>query len=270
MGILNLTPDSFYAPSRTDASVHHAVEKAAQMIEEGASIIDVGGMSSRPGAIAIPAEEELERVLPVISTLHTQFPDLVISVDTYRSGIAREAIRAGATMVNDISGGELDADMYDLITTSPAAYVMLHMRGTPAEMQQHTDYDNLLSEVMAYFVGKLRTLHHLGKYDIVLDPGFGFSKTPDQNYQLINHLSVFQLLQCPLMVGISRKSTLALTIGRSVEETLAATTALHVVALQHGASILRVHDVQPAMDAIAVHNRLQSMNTLNNKKINQS
>lgn len=270
MGILNVTPDSFYSPSRVNISLDQALEMATRMIEEGASIIDVGGMSSRPGALMISAEEERERVVPVIGLLRSRFPDTVISIDTYRSDVAREGIKAGATMVNDISGGELDAAMYDLIVEGQAAYVMMHMRGTPADMQQHTDYNNVVSEVLAYFVSKLRTLHHLGIHDIMVDPGFGFSKKPDQNYQLMDHLSVFQLLQCPVMVGISRKSTLAKTIGRPVEETLAATTALHMIALQHGASILRVHDVQPAMDAIAVYNRLHSVNTLNNKKLNQT
>jgi dihydropteroate synthase len=258
MGILNATPDSFYSASRTGNSIEKAVVLAHQMIAEGASILDIGGMSTRPGANEISAQEEIERVLPVIAAISSTFPDTVLSVDTYRSVVAEEAIKAGATMINDISGGLLDPDMLNVVSRHQVAYVAMHMRGTPANMQQYTDYQNVIGEVLKYFVIRLRALSQAGIHEVIVDPGFGFAKDLHQNYQLIDQLGVFRLLERPLLVGVSRKSTLSKTIGRPTEETLAATTSLHMVALQNGASILRVHDVLAAMDAIAVFQQLNS------------
>ncbi len=257
MSVLNITPDSFYAPSRIRMTGDNFVDKAGQMLEDGAKILDVGGMSSRPGAQEIDLQEELNRVVPAIEALKISFPEAIISVDTYHSAVATRAINAGASMINDISGGSLDPGMIDLLASQQVAYVLMHMKGMPSDMQSHTDYHDLIGDIVKYFVNKLRILHHRGIREIIIDPGFGFSKTMEQNLQIINQLEVFQILECPIMIGLSRKSTLSQAIGRPVEATLEATTALHMVALQHGASILRVHDVKPAMDAIAVFTKLQ-------------
>ncbi|HQW03160.1 MAG TPA: dihydropteroate synthase [Saprospiraceae bacterium] len=256
MGIINATPDSFYEPGRTNNSVERALEMTSRMIDEGAAFLDIGGMSTRPGATEIPLNEELERVIPVIEAIHAGFPGAVISVDTYRATVAEEAIRVGATMVNDISGGQWDDDLLGVVAKHQVAYVAMHIKGTPENMQQHTDYHDVVSDVLKYFVSKISILERAGIEDVLLDPGFGFAKTMEQNYRLIDRLGTFRLLGKPLLIGLSRKSTISKTIGRSAEETLEATTALHMIALQNGASILRVHDVRPAMDAIAVYNQL--------------
>ncbi|MEP6646223.1 MAG: dihydropteroate synthase [Saprospiraceae bacterium] len=257
MSILNVTPDSFYAPSRTGNSAEEIVERAGRMLQDGAKILDIGGISSRPGAIEIELQEEIDRVIPPIHMLKKAFPEVIISIDTYRSAVAELAIKAGATMVNDISGGTLDPDMIGVLASQKSAFVLMHMRGKPAVMQNLTHYNGLISEVTSYFVNKLRILHQYDIREIILDPGFGFSKTVEQNFQLVNHLRTFRFLECPVLIGLSRKSSLSQVVGRPSEETLDATTALHMVALENGASILRVHDVKPAMDAIAIFNKLQ-------------
>lgn len=257
MGVINVTPDSFYAPSRMAPGDGQMVDIAGKMLASGAAILDIGGMSSRPGSTPVEANEEEDRVLPVIEMLMAHFPAAIISVDTYRAGVAKSSILAGATIVNDISGGTLDQDMWDVISSHKVAYCLMHMRGTPSDMQSQTEYQDLISDLLKYFVNKLTELHRLGIRDIIIDPGFGFAKTMEQNYQLIQHLDVFRTLGYPVLIGVSRKSTLSKTINRPVEETLSATTALHMVALLKGASILRVHDVQPAMDAIAVYVKLR-------------
>ncbi len=269
MGILNATPDSFYASSRIDGSKDDILNEAGRMIDEGCSILDIGGMSSRPGAKEISVEEELDRLLPVVGTIHKYFPETVISIDTYRSGVASMCIEAGATMINDISGGELDPHMFGLVAESKVAYVIMHMRGMPEDMQEHTTYKALVPELITYFVKKMKVMKRAGIEEIIIDPGFGFSKTPEQNYQLVEQLGLFGFLNLPVLIGLSRKSTLSRTIGRPVEDTLEATTALHMVALQNGASILRVHDVQAARDAIAVYNQLKCVKTLNIKRLSQ-
>lgn len=267
MGILNATPDSFYAGSRLSGSIDDIVERAGQMIKEGAAILDIGGMSSRPGAKAISENEELKRVLPIVKAIKFHFPETVISIDTYRSSVAQECMQAGATMINDISGGQLDPDMINVVASANVAYVMMHMRGSPENMQHNTDYQALMPELIKYFIERIKLLKNAGVEEIVIDPGFGFSKTPEQNYELIDRLSLFSFLELPILIGVSRKSTLSMTIGRAVDETLEATTALHMVALQQGASILRVHDVQAANDTIAVFNQLASVNTLKIKRL---
>ncbi len=257
MGILNVTPDSFFAPSRTGVSSGELIDRAGVMLEDGAKILDAGGMSTRPGAIEIAPQEELDRVIPAIEALHASFPDAIISIDTYRAIVAEQAIVAGATMINDISGGSLDPEMIDLLASVKVAFVLMHMRGKPADMQTHADYNDLISDLVSYFVNKLRIFHHRGIRDIIIDPGFGFSKTVDQNFQIIRQLQILKILECPVLIGLSRKSSLGQVIKRPMEETLFATTAMHMVALEGGASILRVHDVKPAMDAIAIFNKLQ-------------
>ncbi|MEP6793527.1 MAG: dihydropteroate synthase [Saprospiraceae bacterium] len=257
MSILNITPDSFYAPSRTGNTAGEMVDKAGQMLEDGAKILDVGGMSTRPGAMEIEPQEELDRVIPAIEALHASFPDAIISIDTYRAIVADQGIKAGATMVNDISGGSLDPAMIDLVASVKVAFVLMHMRGKPSDMQTHTGYEDLIRDLVSYFVNKLRIFHQRGIRDIIIDPGFGFSKTVEQNFLIIRQLEIMKFLECPILIGLSRKSSLSQVIRRPVEETLFATTALHMAALEAGASILRVHDVKPAMDAIAIFNKLQ-------------
>lgn len=257
MGILNITPDSFFAPSRIDISPAKIIDFAGKILEEGATILDIGGMSTRPGATMIDASEESDRIVPVVEVLKKNFPGTILSVDTFRSSVARDAIKAGASLINDISGGTLDEEMFEVVASHRVAYCLMHMRGTPADMQSLADYQDLISDLLKYFVNKLRDLHRLGITDILVDPGFGFAKTMQHNYQLVNYLNVFGFLRHPVMIGVSRKSTLGKTIGRPAEETLEATTALHMAALQKGASVLRVHDVRPAMDAIAVYMQLK-------------
>lgn len=234
------------------------VDTAGQMVRDGASILDVGGMSTRPGAAEISEAEEMDRVLPVVSAMAEAFPGIVVAVDTYRSGVARASLASGARMINDISGFGRDPDMPATVAGAQAAYVLMHMRGTPATMNQLTDYEDVVGDILKYFVNKLRALAVAGVHEIVIDPGFGFAKTPAQNYRLIDRLATFRLTGCPVLVGVSRKSTLQRTVGRDAAGTLDATTALHMAALLNGASILRVHDVQPAADAIAVYRDLMA------------
>jgi dihydropteroate synthase len=257
MSILNVTPDSFYSSSRVMDNPQKLLEKASEMVSHGASILDVGGMSTRPGAVEIPIVEEMDRVIPAVKLLAENFPGTIISIDTYRSEVAESAIAAGATMINDISGGEFDNRIIDVAAENPVTYVLMHMRGKPLEMQNFTEYQYVIADVLKYFVKKVRHLRKKGIKDVIVDPGFGFSKTMEDNYRLINGLNAFRLLGYPVLVGVSRKSTLSKTLSRPAEETLDATTALHMAALMNGASILRVHDVRPAMDAIAVFKKLQ-------------
>ena len=257
MGIINVTPDSFYPQSRVGSEVSQIIDFAGKMIEEGAVILDIGGMSTRPGAEEIEISLELERVLPAIEAIKKYFPGMIISLDTYRAKVALEGIQSGATMINDISGGVLDEEMMDVVSKAPVSYVLMHMRGHPGNMQTLTEYNDLVGDLVKYFVERIQVLTKAGINDIVLDPGFGFSKTMEQNYELIRRIDVFKLLGRPLMVGLSRKSTLSKTIGRPVEDTLEATTALHMVALMNGAKMLRVHDVKAAKDAVAVYQQLQ-------------
>ncbi|HJW31538.1 MAG TPA: dihydropteroate synthase [Saprospiraceae bacterium] len=261
MGILNVTPDSFYAASRVSASTSDIVDIAAGMLAEGASILDVGGMSTRPGAVEITIGEELDRVLPVIELIHSAFPEAIISLDTYRSEVARQGLVAGARMINDISGGGFDPEIINVVKEHQVPYVLMHTRSRPVDMQQHVDYSDFIGELIQYFVEKLSRLNAMEIADIIIDPGFGFAKTMRQNYEMVDKLNVFRFLGHPVMIGLSRKSTLAHTIGKPTEETLYATSALHLAALQRGASILRVHDVGPAMDVIRVY---QQMNQIQN------
>lgn len=269
MGIVNATPDSFYASSRVDGPIEIALSVARRMRSEGATILDIGGMSTRPGAAEISATEEIARVVPVIEAIHATFPDAIISVDTCKAIVAEESIKAGATMVNDVSGGQMDDQMFKVIADRQVAYVMMHLRGTPETMHQFTDYKDVISDLIKYFVKRLKIAAQAGVSEIILDPGFGFAKTMEQNYELISRLGSFRLLKRPLLVGVSRKSTLSKTIGRPAEEALEATTALHMVALQNGASILRVHDVLPARDTIAVFNKILSVDHYNNKRFSR-
>ena len=249
MGILNVTSDSFYANSRkqTEAGIHGRVE---EILAEGGDIIDIGGYSSRPGATAIPADEEMNRLSLALRIMRDEYPGVLSSVDTFRSEVARHCVEVyGAALINDISGGELDRGMFSTVASLRVPYIMMHMRGTPQTMQQHCGYTNLAADILLYFSKKLEELHLLGIADVIIDPGFGFSKTLEQNYELMRHLPDFKLLGKPLMVGISRKSMIYNLLGSTPEESLNGTTVLNTYALLHGADILRVHDVKEAVEA---------------------
>lgn len=248
MGIVNATPDSFYANSRKNAE-HEVLTTVEQMLSDGADILDVGGYSSRPGAKDVNEEEELSRVVPVIKVISKAFPEVNISIDTFRASVARQAVEAGANIVNDISGGDLDIDMFSTIKDLQVPYIMMHMRGTPQTMQTHTEYANVVMDVVKELSVKLNKLRRLGVNDVAIDPGFGFSKTLEQNYELLHQLELLHVLDTPLLVGISRKSMLHKLLDITAEEALNATTVANTIALLNGASILRVHDVKEAVQA---------------------
>lgn len=252
MGIVNVTPDSFYAGSRTDdsVSVAHRVEK---MIEDGADWIDIGAYSSRPGALEVTAEEEIRRLRVGMEALRKVDSDIFVSVDTFRAEVARIAVtELGADMINDISGGSLDPGMFAVVAETGVPYVLMHMRGTPSSMQTMTDYADVTADVVADLRVKLSRLRAMGVADVVIDPGFGFAKTLEQNYTLMRELDMFGLLDCPLLVGVSRKSMIYRLTGKTPEESLCGTVALNALALERGAAFLRVHDVAAAYDTRAV------------------
>lgn len=250
MGIVNVTPDSFYGESRTaQENLLSIVEK---MLTEGMQIVDIGGYSSRPGAANITVKEELNRVIPAISAIRKAFPDLLISLDTFRSEVAEEGILAGADIINDISGFSIDPKLVDVVAKYNVPYILMHMRGTPETMQSLTDYDSIFNDMIFYFSEKIEILKKAGVNDIIIDPGFGFSKTIDQNYYLLDHLDDFLILGKPILTGLSRKSMIYKRLNTSPEDdaTLDGTIALNKIALQKGASILRVHDVKEAVGLI--------------------
>ena len=249
MGILNVTPDSFYSGSRL-SGIEELKKRLDQMVSEGVTIVDIGGYSSRPGADDISAEQEMERVLPVIHEIRNNYPDLIISIDTFRSSVANAAIEAGASMVNDISAGEMDENIYKVAADNNVPYVMMHMRGNPKTMQSLTKYDNLLKDVLEYFSKKITKARKAGVKDIIIDPGFGFSKDLPQNFELLSKFEMFNMYDLPIMAGLSRKSMIYKTLGTSAEESLNGTTAVNSIALSKGARILRVHDVKEAVEAI--------------------
>jgi dihydropteroate synthase len=249
MGILNTTPDSFYEKSRTN-SVDTAVNRARQMIADGATILDVGGYSSRPGAADISQQEELDRVLPVIEAIRQHFPEAYMSIDTFRAEVAREAVAAGACLINDISGGSLDTDMFETVARLQVPYVLMHMRGTPQNMKSQTEYGDILKEMIDYFQKKVYQLRQLNIKDIILDVGFGFAKTIEQNYFLLRNLEVFNILGLPILAGLSRKSLIYKRLGIQVSEALNGTTVLNTLALTKGASVLRVHDIKEAVETV--------------------
>lgn len=248
MGIINVTPDSFYSGSR-QSTADAALRKAEQMINEGATILDLGGQSTRPNSKQISAEKEAERVCPIIETVHQQFPDAIISVDTYYAFVAEEAVKAGASIVNDISGGMLDENMLSTVARLKAPYICMHMKGTPENMQQHAVYENVTREVLDYFIQRIDVCKRAGINDVIVDPGFGFAKTISHNFELLKNLSVLKMLEKPIIAGLSRKSTVYKTLGITAEEALNGTTVMNTLALLNGANILRVHDVKEAMEA---------------------
>jgi dihydropteroate synthase len=249
MGILNVTPDSFYDGGRfmTETSV---LQQAEKMLDEGADFIDVGGYSSRPGAIDITAQEERERIVSAVSAILKRFPGVMISVDTFRSTVAEAAIASGAVMINDISGGNLDEKMFQTVARLKVPYIVMHMRGNPQNMNSMTEYNHLIKEMIDYFHQKIAILRALEVRDLLIDPGFGFSKTIDQNFTLLHHLEKFSILERPLLVGLSRKSMIWKTLAVKPEDALNGTTAINTMALLKGADILRVHDVLEARQVV--------------------
>lgn len=257
MAIINVTPDSFYGSSRseTESQVLAAAELA---LAQGAAILDIGGYSSRPDAENVPEQEEWERLRRGLGWIRRKFPQAIISVDTFRSEVARRAVLDyGVQIINDISGGELDKQMFSVVAQVRAAYVLMHMRGTPKTMQGLTNYENLLSEMIHYFEERINNLHLLGVRDIILDPGFGFAKTLGQNYELLRKLSYLRIFNLPILAGLSRKSMIYKPLGCNPAEALNGTTALNMLALQQGAAFLRVHDVKPAVEAIRLYQLYQ-------------
>ncbi|MPR36821.1 dihydropteroate synthase [Salmonirosea aquatica] len=259
MGILNITPDSFYETSRFRPDSDEIVDQAGQMLNDGAAIIDIGGYSTRPGATELSETEEWDRVGPVIEKLVRHFPDICISIDTFRSRIARQAVRAGAMLINDVSGGNLDEQMFSTVAEMGVPYVLMHMRGTPQTMTKLTHYEHLVTDVLKELQAKLIRLRSLGIADVVVDPGFGFAKTVGQNFELLNALNVFHSLDAPLLVGLSRKSLIWRTLGITATEALNGTTVLNTLALEKGAALLRVHDVKEATQTIKLWQRTRGV-----------
>jgi len=249
MGILNLTPDSFYAGSRHNKP-DELLRKAAEMIDEGASILDLGAASTRPGAQTVSEEEEKNRLMPALEAIVKAFPEIIISVDTFRANIALASYNSGAGIINDISGGTLDKAMFSTVAKTEAAYVLMHIKGTPETMQTNPEYSDVVSEIREFFSERILALNQLGKHNIIIDPGFGFGKTLADNYKIMNNLDAFGSFGLPLLSGISRKSMINRVIGTAPSEALNGTTVLNTISLMKGAKILRVHDVKPAMEAI--------------------
>lgn len=256
-GILNVTPDSFYDGGLyvSEGGMLSQVEK---MMQEGADFIDVGGYSSRPGAETVSVAEETGRVVSAISTIMKEFPGTIISVDTFRSEVASAAVAEGASLINDISGGELDPRMFETVASLRVPYVLMHMRGNPQNMARLTQYGNLVKEILDYFHRKISALRALGVADVIVDPGFGFAKTREQNFQLLNKLEYLQMLDQPIMAGLSRKSMIWKTLDRGPQEALNGTTALHTIALLKGVRILRVHDVREAREVVKLMTELKT------------
>tara|TARA_B110000908_G_scaffold61312_1_gene74444 strand:- start:1011 stop:1862 length:852 start_codon:yes stop_codon:yes gene_type:complete len=255
MGILNVTPDSFFDGGKYQYE-KEILARATEIIDQGGTIIDIGGYSSRPGAKHINEQEELERVIPAIELILSKFPSALISVDTFRSKIARKSVEVGACMINDISAGEMDSNMFATIRELQVPYCIMHMKGTPQNMQKKPSYKNVTEEVLFFLAQKIELLHKLGVNDILVDPGFGFGKTTEHNYELLKNLSFFKNLNKAILVGVSRKSMIYKTLGISPQESLNGTTALHSFSLQNGGTLLRVHDVKEAMETITLFNKI--------------
>lgn len=255
MGILNITPDSFYDGGRYN-DLNTILKQAEKMLEEGAKIIDVGGMSSRPGALEVSVNEELERVIPVIKAIRGRFSEAFISIDTVWAKVAQEAVDAGADIVNDISAGSMDEALIPTVGTLNVPYILMHMQGKPQTMQDQPHYEDVATDILDFFIQKIAELHQNGIHDIVLDPGFGFGKTIEHNYTLLKKMSIFQITNLPLLAGISRKSMIYKVLNTTPDKALNGTTALNMIALQNGANILRVHDVREAVEVIDLWEKL--------------
>ncbi|MGM0581084.1 MAG: dihydropteroate synthase [Bacteroidota bacterium] len=255
MGIINATPDSFYDGGE-NINLDKAVLKVEEMLKEGADIIDIGGYSTKPNASEVSIEEEESRVVPLIKNLIHKFPDIVISIDTFRSQVAEKAVKAGASIINDVSGGDLDDEMFKIVAKLKVPYILMHMRGTPATMQKLTNYDHLIKDIVFELSKKLEILRSLQVNDVIIDPGFGFAKSLGQNYEILNNLSYFKQLDCPILVGVSRKSMIYKLLDVEAVNALNGTTALNMAALKNGGNILRVHDVKEAVETVKIFNQL--------------
>lgn len=253
MGILNLTPDSFHDGGRY-IQEDSIVQQVGKMLAEGADIIDVGGCSTRPGTPSVSEEEETFRVINGIDIILRHYPEAVVSIDTFRSNVARKAVEHGALMINDISGGTLDKEMFKYVADAGVPYILMHMRGNPENMQKNVDYQNLLEEMLIFFQRRVSSLQEMGVADIIVDPGFGFAKTISQNFEILRNLHYFQILNLPILAGLSRKSTIYRSLGIDPEEALNGTTVLNTIALMNGAKLLRVHDVKEAVEAVKLYN----------------
>jgi dihydropteroate synthase len=256
MGILNLTPDSFFEGSRVPDKENSWLYEAEKKIKEGADFLDLGGYSTRPGAAHISVEDEINRVLPALKAIKKHFPDTLLSIDTFRAEVADAAVAEGADLINDISAGSLDEDMLPLVAKLGVPYIAMHLKGTPQTMQSETDYKELLPEILSYFSVKIEQFRKLGIKDVIIDPGFGFAKTREQNFEVLRNLKSFQHLGLPMLAGLSRKSMIYKTLETSAEEALNGTTALNMFALTQGANILRVHDVKEAKETIQLFEQL--------------
>jgi len=255
MGILNITPDSFYDGGKLTSEAL-ILNQAEKMLRDGAAFIDVGGQSTRPTSDFLSAQEELDRVLPIVDLLLKNFPEILLSIDTFHSQVADVCIESGAALINDISGGSLDKKMMEVIAKHQVPYIMMHMRGTPQTMQQMTEYEDLIKEVLFYFSQKIAQARSYGINDLIVDPGFGFAKTIQHNFELMNKLELFQMLELPILVGVSRKSMIYKTFETTPENALNGTTVLNTIALTKGANILRVHDVKEAVECVKLTNLL--------------
>ncbi|MFK7833881.1 MAG: dihydropteroate synthase [Winogradskyella sp.] len=257
MGIFNVTPDSFYdgGKYKDEADILNQVET---MLNHKATFIDIGGYSSRPGADFVSVEEELKRVIPVVELILKHFPETLISIDTFRSAVAKASVEAGAALINDISAGKLDDMMLTTVGKLRVPYLMMHMKGNPQTMQQLTQYDDVLKDIIAYFAERIAAAHQENITDIIIDPGFGFAKTLDQNFELLRKFELLQIIGKPILGGVSRKSMIYKTLNSNSENALNGTTALHMVALQKGAKLLRVHDVKEAMECVTLYNKLNT------------
>jgi len=255
MGILNITPNSFYDGGKYSLE-NNAVMQVEKMLKEGATFIDIGAYSSKPNAEFVSEEEELNRIIPVVKAIIKEFPEALLSIDTFRSTVAQECINNGAALINDISAGSLDEKMMDMISRYNVPYIMMHLRGTPQTMQSQTDYENLINEMITYFSGKISKARSLGINDLIIDPGFGFAKTLDQNYEILSNLELFKVLDLPILAGISRKSMIYKTLENTAEDALNGTTVLNTIAITKGANIIRVHDVKEAMECVKLCGKL--------------
>ncbi|MBR0047390.1 MAG: dihydropteroate synthase [Bacteroidaceae bacterium] len=265
MGILNVTPDSFYAASRVETEESIRV-RVRQIVAEGGSMIDVGAYSSRPGADDVSAEEEMERLRRGVRIVREEAPEVPVSIDTFRADVAKMAIEElGADIINDISGGELDKRMFATVAKLGVPYILMHMKGTPQTMQQAPHYDDLMKEVLLYFAEKIQQLRDLGQKDIIIDPGYGFAKTLDHNYELLQHQDMLQVFELPILVGVSRKSMIYRLLGCAPDEALNGTTVVNTIALQKGASILRVHDVKEAVEVVTLYQKTVNSKSSNSK-----
>lgn len=248
MGVVNATPDSFYkADLNSDM-----VQLAKQMHDDGAAVIDIGGQSTRPGSESIPVEEELKRVIPLIETIHHFHPGILLSIDTYSSQVAAAAVKAGASLVNDISGGMMDKEMLSTVASLKVPYICMHMKGIPATMHMKPVYEDVVKDVLDFFIERIAACREAGIHDVIVDPGFGFGKTHEHNFRLLHELGIFHILERPILVGLSRKSTIYKTLGTTADQALNGTTVMNTIALLNGASFLRVHDVKEAREAIAL------------------